>query len=74
MKYQLGIGRASFETDSAYDANVIREFLQSMNKQGEIGFWEKKIDNGDSTIPSPLYNKFGQQIREVTQSEIDWSL
>lgn len=29
---------------------------------------------GKQSIPDPLYNEFGEQIREVTQAELDWTL
>ena len=49
MKYQIGIGRAVFETRFEYELRVIRKFCNCMNLQGETGFWTKEIDDGDST-------------------------
>jgi len=41
--YEFGIGKASHDVFDQQNSCAIRAFLQSINKQGEIGFWEKPI-------------------------------
>ncbi len=42
ITYKLGIGRAEYTCPTPQSRDAIVDFLQSMNRQGEIGFWEKQ--------------------------------
>lgn len=56
------------------------EILSEIFENKQLTEWDKLqlafnygYAAGQESIPDPLYNTAGKQIREVTQAELDWS-
>jgi hypothetical protein len=43
ITYKLGIGHAEYTCPTPQSRDIIIDFLQSMKRQGAIGFWEKQL-------------------------------